>query len=258
MAHRRSAGPSALDEPTFSEVGDIRYLHFGTEWVQGAMSRRHPTKLVLEYTRQMLAWLLWRDVPARVGVLGLGAGSLVRWLMANTRCVVDAVEWNPQVVGAAQAWFRLPPPGERLAIHLADAADWVLDPAVRAQAPGVLMVDLYDAQARGPVRDSVDFYRGCHDLLAQADGPGVLTVNLFGEHPSYRRNIDNLMQAFDGQVCTLPAIDAGNTIVLACTRSLSSDKSSLMDRAAQVEDTWQLPARRWANSLLPVKPLQQC
>jgi spermidine synthase len=241
-----------MDEPTFSEVGDIRYLHFGTEWVQGAMSRRHPTKLVLEYTRQMLAWLLWRDMPPRVGVLGLGAGSLVRWLIANTRCVVDAVEWNPKVVSAAQAWFRLPPAGPRLAIHLADAADWVAQTANRAQPPGALMIDLYDAQARGPVRDSEGFYRDCRDLLAQADGPGVLTVNLFGEHPSYRRNIDNLLSAFDGQVCVLPAIDAGNTIALACTRSLSSDKAALTARAGEVQAQWQLPARRWASSLTPV------
>ena len=46
---------------TFSEIGDVRYLHFGTPWVQGAMNVRRPYKLELEYARMMMAYLLFRD-----------------------------------------------------------------------------------------------------------------------------------------------------------------------------------------------------
>ena len=36
------------NEPiSFSEIGDVRYLHFGTPWVQGAMNLRKPFKLEL-------------------------------------------------------------------------------------------------------------------------------------------------------------------------------------------------------------------
>lgn len=51
--------PSELDQPSLSEADGIRYLHFGTEWVQGAMLIRDPARLVLEYTAQMMAWLLF-------------------------------------------------------------------------------------------------------------------------------------------------------------------------------------------------------
>lgn len=44
---------------TFSEMDGVRYLHFGTEWVQGAMRLRKPDAIELEYAQQMMAWLLF-------------------------------------------------------------------------------------------------------------------------------------------------------------------------------------------------------
>lgn len=44
---------------TFSEMDGVRYLHFGTEWVQGAMRLRKPESIELEYAQQMMAWLLF-------------------------------------------------------------------------------------------------------------------------------------------------------------------------------------------------------
>jgi len=48
---------------TFSEEGGVRYLHFGTEWVQGAMRLRKPDHIELEYAQQMMAWLLFIQTP---------------------------------------------------------------------------------------------------------------------------------------------------------------------------------------------------
>ena len=41
------------------EEAGIRYLHFGTDWVQGAMRISRPNQLVLAYTQEMLAFLLF-------------------------------------------------------------------------------------------------------------------------------------------------------------------------------------------------------
>jgi spermidine synthase len=243
----RRIAPHELDEPTFSEWDGVRYLHFATEWVQGAMRIAKPAELVLEYAAQMMAWLLFLDPPKeeRIGVLGLGAGSLVRYCMKHTSSSVVAVEWNPRVTAACRAFFRLSD-HPRLEIVHADAQDWVTDPQ-NAGATSALMVDLYDAQARGPVRDSVKFYRGCRRALGDA---GVLTVNLFGDHDSFPRNIENLSKAFNGRLAMLPEIDAGNRIVLAFTGPpLSLTPSELLERAAAVESKYGLPARRWARSL---------
>ena len=55
---------------TFSEEDGVRYLHFGTEWVQGAMRLKKPHHIELEYAQQMMAWLLFLATPARIVQLG--------------------------------------------------------------------------------------------------------------------------------------------------------------------------------------------
>lgn len=246
MSRRKQ--PSEFDTPSLSEADGIRYLHFGSEWIQGAMRLKRPTELVLEYTGQMMAWLLFLEPPreSSIGLLGLGAGSLTRFCLKHTSSSLDVVEWNPQVTATCQMFFRLPE-SPRLDVHHEDAGVWVAEPANIGRCP-VLMVDLYDAKAEGPVRDSVTFYRHCRRVLGEV---GVLSVNLFGRHDSFGRNIENLSKAFDDRVILLPEIDAGNQIVLAFSGPpLAVTAADLLARAEVVEETYGLPARRWARSLL--------
>lgn len=243
-----ATGAMTNEEPTISESGGIRYLHFGTEWVQGAMWVSKPDHLVLEYTAQMMAWLLFLAPPAvqPIAQLGLGAGSLVRYCLARLRNPLEVVEWNPLVTAACRFYFKLPGPARLKIVH-DDAGRWVADPS-NAERFAALMVDLYDGQARGPVRDSESFYANCRRCLA---APGVLTVNLFGAHESFAKNIRNLSRAFDGRILTLPQIDMGNQIVLAFNGPpLEVPLERLLSRAGQVEAEFGLPARRWARSLV--------
>jgi len=65
---RRSGRPRAApDTPIeLSEQDGVRYLHFGSPWIQGAMRLRRPFDLELDYVRHMMAWLLFMAPPARV------------------------------------------------------------------------------------------------------------------------------------------------------------------------------------------------
>jgi len=247
---RKIGGPDAADEPTLSEFDGVRYLHFGTQWVQGAMRVRRPTELVLTYTAQMMAWLLFLEPrhDDTVVVLGLGAGSLTRFCLKHTPGTVLTVEWNPKVTAICQTYFRLPRSARAPIVHT-DAALWVAD-GNHAGMARAMMVDLYDASARGPVRDSVRFYRDCRRALGDA---GVLAVNLFGNHESFPRNIDNLNAAFDDRVIVLPEIDEGNRIALAFSGPpLALDPDTLLARAEVVQTKYGLPALRWARSLIGI------
>jgi len=234
--------------PTLSEAGGIRYLHFGSIWVQGAMRIGKPSELVLAYTQQMMAWLLFAE-PKRsdtIGILGLGAGSLLRFTLKHTPAQVETVEWDPQVTAACRAWFRLPG-NSRSTITHADAGDWVQDVHNHGRF-AALMVDLYDAQAQGPVLDSLEFYQGCYAAL---DEDGVLTVNLFGQHASFARNLENLHAAFDGRILELPEVDEGNRVILALKGpAVVVSSEEWLDRAERVEERYGLPARAWARALL--------
>lgn len=50
----------------FSELGGFRYLHFGSEWIQGGMRINRPYSLALEYQQYMLALLFFRPEPGKI------------------------------------------------------------------------------------------------------------------------------------------------------------------------------------------------
>ncbi|TDR33150.1 spermidine synthase [Hydromonas duriensis] len=233
---------------TFSEIGDVRYLHFGTPWVQGAMNLRKPFKLELEYARMMMMYILFLDEPAQVAQLGMGCASLTKFIWKNMpRTNSTVVELNPDVVNAAYTMFKLPSDEARINVVEADAAEWVEQ---QAAVFDVLQVDLYDASARGPVCDSVAFYSGCFNALKDN---GMLTVNLFGDHPSFERNMTHLNQVFDGRVIAMPEIHEGNRIALAFKGApLAVTWTDLYARASVVKEAYDLPAKRWVSALKQV------
>src|SRR5438270_4756895 len=89
-----------------SEQAGVRYLHFGSHWIQGAMRIARPNALELEYTRDMmLALLLRRGArwPRRVLLIGLGAASLTKFLYRHRpHASLVVVEIEPDVVSAAR------------------------------------------------------------------------------------------------------------------------------------------------------------
>ncbi len=232
---------------TFSEQGGVRFLHFGTEWVQGAMRLANPDAIELEYAQQMMVWTLFLDAPQAIAQLGLGAAAVTRFCHRNfPGAHVTAVELNEAVVLAARVMFRLPPDDERLSVVSGDAEAYVSDRARHATLD-VLQVDLYDATARGPVLESASFYAHCRACLRW---PGVLTVNLFGDHASFDRNMRNLGAAFEGRVIALPEVHEGNRVAIAFSGPpLAVTWTALRERAAVVARGLRLPASTWVDGL---------
>jgi spermidine synthase len=235
-----------LPEVNFSDHGDIRYLHLGTEWVQGSMLLDKPFDIELEYVQRMMAWLLFVD-PATVAArhamqLGLGAGSLTKFCRKKLRMKTTAIELNPQVVAACRLWFKLPADDAKLSVVLGDAGEVVAHEHWRGQVDA-LQVDLYDHEAAAPVLDSEAFYRDCRTLLTE---DGVMTVNLFGRSSSYPRSLEKIAAAFGvGAVWAFRPTREGNTIVVALRLAQRPDRITLAQRAETIETRWGLPARKW-------------
>ncbi|HPU51545.1 MAG TPA: DNA-deoxyinosine glycosylase [Burkholderiaceae bacterium] len=232
---------------TLSEEGGVRFLHFGSMWVQGAMLISHPNVLVLDYVQRMMTWLMFLSPPARILQLGLGAGSLTRFTHAR---LLDShttvIECSRDVIDVARACFALPADDDRLSVRCDDAGRFI---ARRAEAGkyGVVQVDLYDADARGPVLDSDAFYQDCRRVLAQ---PGICVVNLFGSHRSFAPNIARLSKAFGGRILVMPATPAGNRIVLGFAGPpLRIEWAALEQRARWLEQRFGWPAIEWAQLL---------
>jgi len=245
---RRRSGRASDPPIDLSEQDGVRFLHFGTPWIQGAMRIRRPFGLELDYVRHMMAWLLFMEPPRRVLQLGLGAAALTKWCWRHLpETEVIAVETSAAVIAACRRSFALPDDDDRLAVVHDDAGAFVADPRSRGRF-GVVQVDLYDRDARGPVLDSAAFYRDCRRAIAE---PGILVVNLFGgDHESFEVNRRRIGAAFEGRVLVLPAVEAGNQVVLAFAGPpLAVPAGLLFERAAEVERRWRLPARGWAKGL---------
>ena len=230
---------------TLSEQDGVRFLHFGSEWVQGAMRLRKPDWIELEYAQQMMSWMLFIEQPQSIAQLGLGTGALTKFCYRQfVDARITAVELNPSVIAICDSMFKLPPADVRLAVLEMDAMDFVTDAANHGTLD-VLQVDLYDATAKGPVLESVEFYAACAVCLKPE---GAITVNLFGDHPSYLRNLKALRFVFD-QVLCLPEVHEGNVVVLAFKQKRGFDFPALYARAAQITAATKLPTKAWVNGL---------
>lgn len=244
----RSRNPSrtrSRTRITLSEDDGVRYLHFGTQWVQGGMRIARPFKLELAYQQQMMALALFVEAPQRILQLGLGAAALTKYCWRTlTEAHVTAVELNGEVIDAAHRWFALPPDNERLAVIKDDARDYLAN-LPRGSRADWLQVDLYDAAARGPVYDDEGFYTMCRGALRRG---GVACFNLFGSRfdPSFLA----ICRAFGDRVLAGPEVDEGNRVVYALTGPrIDLPGEVFARRAARLEAAWRLPFRRWWQDL---------
>ncbi len=255
MKARRGSKSPSLPEVNFSDWGDIRYLHLGTEWVQGSMRLDAPYEIELEYVQRMMAWLLFADpaqVPKRHAMqLGLGAASLTKFCRKQLRMRTTAVELNPAVVAACRGWFKLPPDDTKLQVVIADAAEEVRQPQWQGRVDA-LQVDLYDHEAAAPVLDSAEFYADCRGVLTE---DGCMTVNLFGRSSSYDRSVEKIAEAFGAEALwAFKPTREGNTIVLAQRTPSRPKRDRLAQQAEAVSARWGLPAPKWLRVFKPLKP----
>jgi spermidine synthase len=175
----------------------------------------------------------------------LGTGALTKFCYRQfPQAQVTAVELNPSVISVCRSMFRLPPDDNRLAVLEMDAMDFVNDGNNHGKFDA-LQVDLYDAEVKGPVLDTPEFYEACAACLTPE---GILTVNLFGDHPSYAKNFKALKYAFDEVIC-MPPVHEGNVVAVGFNTRPELDYEALYERAAAITSATKLPAKSWVNGL---------
>ena len=196
-----------------SEESGVRYLHFGSDWVQGAMRIARPWSLELAYTREMMAGLLLRDPaawPRRALLVGLGAGSLAKFIYRSLpSCRITAVEINPQVEFIARQYFKLPDDRRRLEVVIADGAEFML---AGGDTFDYILVDGFDPDARAGSLDTLPFYQACRARLSDHS---LFCVNLLGRNKGFAGSVERIQAAFDGRTAVFPSCDSGNTIAFA-------------------------------------------
>jgi spermidine synthase len=195
------------------EEAGVRYLHFGSEWIQGAMRIARPWNLELDYTKEMMASLLLRDdarFPRKVLLIGLGAASLTKFLYRNYPLAkLTVVEIEPGVIAAARQFFKLPEDPLRLKMVVGDGAEFVLN---STQTYDLILVDGFDEDARAGALDTAPFYQAVRAHLTQQ---GIMAVNLLGRSKGFAASVARIALAFENRAIAFPSCDSGNTICFA-------------------------------------------
>ena len=217
------------NEPVqISERQGVRYLHLGGPAVQSAMCIKQPWALELEYTRAMLGFLLFQPAPRDIALVGLGGGSIAKFIYCHLReAQLTALEINPDVIAAAHTYFLLPADDERLQVQVGDGAAFV---QANPNSRDVLLVDGFDAKRIVEALSSLDFYQACKAMLRPA---GVAVFNLWGSDEYFPRYFERIAAAFGQHVLILPSEKKGNIIVFGFRKPLPSVGFAALERAAE-------------------------
>ncbi|MBI5627211.1 MAG: fused MFS/spermidine synthase [Nitrosomonadales bacterium] len=194
------------------EAAGVRTLHFGSEWIQGAMRIARPWNLELDYTREMMASLLLREPPRRVLLIGLGAASLTKFLYRHYPLAhLTVVEIEPAVVTVARQYFKLPEDPKRLHLVIGDGAEYMLG---SDKLFDLIMVDGFDENARTGALESLPFYQACRARLSD---DGIVAINLLTRNRGFKNSLMRLCSAFEDRVLMFPSCESGNAIALAAS-----------------------------------------
>ena len=233
-----------------SEEDGVRSLHLGGDAIQSSIRLARPDELALDYTRAMMAFLLFQPLPRDVLMIGLGGGSMARYIhqrMPGTRTTV--VEINAKVLAAARSMFHFPADDARLKTEIADGADYVRD---HAESADVLLVDGFDDGRQPAALCTQSFYDAAHAALRTG---GVMVVNFMAQEKKLDVFLQRVEKSFDERVIHLNAADRVNRIVFAFKRHPREIAwAELNKRARQLKKIHDLPLEEFITGLKEINP----
>jgi spermidine synthase len=228
-----------------SEEDGVRSLHLGGDAIQSSIRLDRPDELALDYTRAMMAFLLFQPLPCEVLMIGLGGGSMARYIhqrMPGTRTTV--VEINARVLAAARSMFHFPADDARLSVAIACGADYLAD---HAESADVLLVDGFDDGRQPAALCTQAFYDAAYAALRTG---GVMAVNFMAEEKKLDAYLQRIEQSFDGHVARLAAADRVNIIAFAFKRHAHKLAwAELKKRALQLKKIHDLPLEEFVTGL---------
>ncbi len=240
-----------------SEEAGVRNLHFGSDWIQGAMRIRRPFRLELAYTREMMACLLLKqesevDWPRRVLLIGLGTGSLAKFIYRNLpETKITIVEIDKRLVPIAQQHFSLPVDPQRMKLVIADGSEYINQAKGRYDA---IFVDGFGPDGRAGPLDSPDFYIACRERLSQN---GLMICNLLGRSRGFLASIERIRRAFTQRALVFPSLDSGNAIAFAAAgQTVEITLDEMRKRAISLKTTMGLDFRPTISRLEKAQTLK--
>ena len=219
-------------EPHVVDDGTALSLHFESTLIQSRMLKADPDRLVFDYTRTMMGFLLFAPTPSRIAMIGLGGGSLAKACRRMLPVAhFTAVERSAAIIAMRDS-FGIPADGPGFEVVCADGAEWV-----RSAEPAfdVLLVDGFDGNGQPPALCTAGFYADCAQSLSVG---GILVVNLNADETGYGSYVRRIRDAFAGNIAVIRTADGENKIVFACRGGAFPPPLAVMEARASEEATF--------------------
>jgi len=228
---------------TVSEERGVRYLHVGGEAIQSAMRMEDPFALELDYTRCMMAFLLFHPEPRRALMIGLGGGSLAKFFHRRLSGLrTHVVEYDERVIATARSLFHVPADDARLRVEHGDGVQ-----ALAPECCDLLVVDGYEDEATPAAMVSQAFFDAAWCALEEH---GALVVNFMDDDPDFDRNLQRIERAFGGAVIAFQSLRDPNIVVIGLKGAPPAIAwRELRARAVAHERTYGLPFPRYVERL---------
>ena len=208
----------------------LRVLRFGEGGArQSVVKPGDPDHLELAYVRMLPAALAWVPQPRRILVVGLGGGSIPRFLHHRLpQVVIDAVELDPSVVKVARELFDVPEDA-RLRLHVADGRDYI---ETTPQRYDLVVLDAYGSSAPPPALITREFLAAVRAVLTEQ---GLVVGNLWRReyNPRYDDMVKTYLDVF-GEVSMVGVEGVGNVLVFSRPAVSGHPHDELLRRAAQL------------------------
>ena len=240
------------DTVDVSETNGVRSLHLGSNTIQSAMKIRDPNALELTYTRGMMCFLLFNPQVKNVLSIGLGGGSIAKYI--HTYCpelATTVVEINPKVIQVARSQFYVPENDERLEVIEGDGLQYLAD---HSESTDLLLSDAFDGNGIPPDFCSQDFFDLCARTLKIN---GIFAINLWGSDVKFDIYLQRIEQSFKQRVLILRTGNPGNIVVFGFNKTPTNlSLTSLKERAKLLETHHKIEFSHFVGKLIDDNPMQ--
>ena len=196
--------------------GSIVSLKFGSPYhpmtqteVDLSNLRRHR----LEYSRLCFAGLLYKSVPKRVLVVGMGGGVVPREMHHYyPQAKVDVVEIDPAIPPIAKRFFAFPT-HSNVRVHVDDGRKFIEEQhaAEDAKPYDIIVLDAYGSEGVPFALLTKEFLAHVRGILAP---DGAVVANLIRTHRYFRSELKTYIRVF-GRYQTYVGTESTNVIVVA-------------------------------------------
>ncbi|MBT3218756.1 MAG: fused MFS/spermidine synthase [Proteobacteria bacterium] len=178
------------------------------EAVQSAIYTNEPNRLIYPYMEWMVGAIDgWgkEAEPRRLLLIGLGGGTLCRYVAANYgRVRIDAVEINRVVPRVARKYFQLP---SKVRVHIGDGREFL------EQSKKQWDVVVLDTASQDSMLSHMMTREFLRALGRRVDGNGLIIANSWADGPFADDELATWVNVYKS-VAVLSVKDAGNRILV--------------------------------------------